>query len=187
MSGLNKYFAPITIAGEHLDNFKAYKMDSTAAGSNMRKDVGLGTCNCCDYFQIKSGTIWLFEETDLTHQIMDLTHSADYELLKKDVRSKLVERLILNENRLKVYGSMLVLCRFAAKYACVSEKLGNKPVEFLLIDSHVASDESVRFYDNIRARILNDLKSLLTSQVVANVEILNREMMRDKLSNQAVT
>ncbi len=183
MSGLNKYLSPITVAGKHLGKFKAYKMDNTSPDSNMRKDVGLGTCNCCDYFQFKSGKVWLIEETDLTRTYLDQMKNAHYSQLRQSVRKKLIEDRIRDENRLKVYGSMLVLCRLATKYDCVSEKLKDKPVIFHLIDSHVQPDDGLRFYDNFSSKISQDLKGLLSSQLVEDVEILNSIMMQEKLSD----
>ena len=69
MSGLDEYLCPITVGGQPLgDSLLAYKMDIKSAESNMRNDVGLGTCNCCDYFRIEHDCVHLIEETAILRQ-----------------------------------------------------------------------------------------------------------------------
>ena len=148
----------------------------------MRKDVGLGTCNSCDYFQINDKDVWLIEETDLQQTQSDLKKKPEYRRLNNSERRELIDKLIRDENRLKVYGSMLILCRLAAKSECASNKLKDKPVTFLLIDSHVQHDEGLRYFDNISAKLSGDLKSLLSAEIVEGVQILNSKMMLKKLS-----
>ena len=72
MKTLKRYLVPITVADEDLgDSYHAYKMDNEA-GPDMRIDVGLGTCNCCDYFQIIDNKIYLIEEKQFVEQYKHL-------------------------------------------------------------------------------------------------------------------
>ena len=88
---LDKFKKPIEVAQEVVDEkYTAYKMDSTVKESDMRKTVGLGTCQCCDYFLPEDQSIILIEETRLPPEINEEVET---------------------EMKLKAYGSMLVLCR----------------------------------------------------------------------------
>ena len=44
-------------------------MDGMCPEPNMRSTVGLGDCNCCDYFASKDNIIVLIEETQLMEMI----------------------------------------------------------------------------------------------------------------------
>ena len=64
MIDLEKFLEPIELAGTPLQDHRAYRMDGESPQPDMRKDVGLGPCNCCDYFLLsKDDTIILIEET----------------------------------------------------------------------------------------------------------------------------
>lgn len=179
MSKLSKYITPITIAGEFLGgSYQAYKMDSTEPQLNLRKDVRLGTCNCCDYFQIQDEKILLIEETDLIRTYIDLNH--DYSKLPSAQLEKLIDKLIHAENRSKVYGSMLVLCRLATKYECVASLLNDKQIVFFLVVSKI-EDEDTKFFEYLNNKILFDLKSMLSREIVSDVQILSPEMLKGKL------
>ena len=179
MSKLNKYITPITIAGVCLgESYQAFKMDSTESQSNLRKDVGLGTCNCCDYFHILDGKIQLIEDTDLIWTYFELKKS--YNKLPSDQLEKLIDKLIHAENRSKVYGSMLVLCRLAAKYECVASLLNDKQFVFFLVVSKV-EDEDTKFFEYLANNFLLDLKSMLSRELVSEVHILSPDKLKEKL------
>ena len=126
MSDLDKYSTPIVVGRQPLGaSFLAYKMDSTLTDSNMRNDVGIGTCNCCDYFRIESDCVHLIEETAIICTYKSLV--SKYSTLEDNLREQLIYKIIRDENRMKVYGSMLVLCRLANKFESVSDKLRDKP------------------------------------------------------------
>ncbi len=171
---LDKYLMPITLAGYPLDNgVQAYKMDCTKDHSDMRKDVGLGTCNCCDFFQIHEGNILLIEETQLFDSFKDLKIQG--------LQNKEIIRRILLENRLKVYGSMLVLCRLVMKFNSKCSFSENKHFVFvILVSSQIKNEEDSRFFDDLSTRIRDDLRSSLTKEIVSDVEIGNPDWFKEK-------
>ena len=63
---LSQFAEPIESAG----GFKAYRMDSTKEGSNMRRAAGLGPCNCCDFVTVSKDnqSVFLIEETNLEYR-----------------------------------------------------------------------------------------------------------------------
>ena len=181
MRNLDKYSVQIEIGGQSIgDSLLAYRMDDTPENLNMRKDVGLGTCNSCDYFRVDNDCVRLIEDKRIIDKFKDL--KLKYSALDDNLREKLVFELIRDENRMKVYGSMLILCRLAAKYECVKSKLTDKPVKFYLVVGAI-SGEDAKFFDDFRHKLHNDLKSMLTAQIVADVAILNSDQLKAKLSS----
>lgn len=176
---LDKYLMPIKVAGNPLGNgAHAYKMDSTAEHSDMRKDVRLGTCNCCDYFQIQDQNLLLIEETKLFDTFRNLKEDG----LSTD---KIIE-LVRSENRLKVYGSMLILCRLALKFNSVCSLHEDRRIVFvILVNSEFKNEEDSRFYDDLSTRIRNDLRGVLTKEVVQDVEIGTPNWFKEKYFNSA--
>lgn len=179
MRELTKYSEPIMVGGEPLgDALLAYKMDCTSDQSNMRRDVDLGTCNCCDYFRVENDCVLLIEETRIIDTIKEL--KSKYDELVGSKRDELVHSVIRNENRQKAYGSLLILCRLAFKNESVSSVIKDKPVKFLLVVSAISDDDAF-YFDDLSPKLRNDLKSLLTAKVVADVEILNPGKLKEKL------
>ena len=105
MTALNKFLEPIEIAGKPLDKkFQAYRMDGQP---DMRKDAELGTCACCDYFVTNTDSIVLIEETELLKSIQGWKKEVEY--LNDNDQKNFVDEKVKTENRLKVYGALLLL------------------------------------------------------------------------------
>ena len=157
-------------------NYVAYKMDDTHTESNMRKDAGLGTCHCCDYFLLGEDTNYLLENTALYNSIHD--QNEIYRELDVDTRTKLVQKILLQENYLKVYGSLLTLCR-------LSNKQGMLPLDryifWFVIDDKAGAKSNHRFLDNFRNKFFGDLRSLLASTVVKDVQFVPADELPEKL------
>ena len=183
MIDLKKFLQPITLARKPLQNHQAYRMDDTSEQSNMRKDVGLGTCNCCDYFLISNGTVVLIEETQLLQQIERLKNEYNY--LSVTDQEAFVNENIRQENKLKAYGSMLVLCRLATVCKEAKDLFGTKKYKFWLVVSGMEQKKDTRFFRNWKSRFVSDLKSVLSGQIVADVEIVPSHVFVDKLPTQA--
>ena len=185
---LSKFLQPITLARKSLQNHHAYRMDDTSQQSNMRKDVGLGTCNCCDYFLISNGTVVLIEETQLLQQIEDLKN--EYHYLSGTDQTEFIDKKILRENRLKAYGSMLVLCRLVAINTEARNLLGTKKYKFWLVVSDTNLTDAEEFeakiiFDHLKDNLYSDLKSVLSGQIVDDVEIVPSHVFVRKLPTQS--
>jgi len=185
MIALEEFLEPIELAGTPL-NYQAYRMDGNTPSPDMRKDVGLGTCNCCDYFVLsKEGAVVLIEETELMAQIKGL--KDEYNYLRGTNQTEFVTKYIRQENRLKAYGSMLVLCRLAAVCKDAKDMLQTKKYKFWIVVSGMYSTEDARFFRNLKNPLLNELKSVLTGEIVDSVEILPFHVLENKLSEYATT
>ncbi len=169
---LYQFVEPIESVG---GDFKAYRMDSTKEETDMRKAAGLGTCECCDYVTVSNNeeSVIFIEETDLNKTIKALKKKYNY--LKDDDQVDLFRYNVLRENRLKLYGSMLVLCRLSC-----SQVLPNKFQFWLVTTSTAPSNYPV--LDNLR----DFLKSPLTKEVVDKVCIISSTELAEKLSAQAI-
>lgn len=159
-------------------------MDCTDEHKDMRRDVGLGTCNSCDYFHIRRGCICLIEETRLIDSFRQLK-SRFKDLQNEDEQEQLIYGSIYQEIRLKVYGSMLILCRLAARYECANSLFESKPFVFQFLVSGIEKKDDWRFLDALKIKIHNDLKSMLTKELVADVEILNLEKFKVKFNTNS--
>lgn len=134
MTFLDKYLEQIEVAGESLkgEAFKAYRMDdgNNKSDDDMRTEIGLGTCHCCDYFKIRTRNqkevVVLIEETRLMTTFKAYKKECDAIVVDKERKDKFVERRIRDENILKVYGSLFTLCHGAKKCPELSDLVAEK-------------------------------------------------------------
>ena len=186
MSVFEEFLEGITVAGAPLvPQREAYRMDGDP---DMRNRAGLGTCNCCDYFTFGSDNgVILIEETRLGDQIKDLMREYSY-LNSTDQRNH-VTRLILQENRLKVYGSLLVLCRLFCREtdAVAASMSSNTKYSFWLVASVKEPADDVITIDHVRDLLFVELRGVLTKDVVNSVEVVPAEDLADKLASTGGT
>ena len=187
MTALDQFLEPIEVAGESLgDIHQAYRMDGNSPKPDMRRDAGLGTCNCCDYFMFaKTDIVVLIEETQLMRTIERL--KSKYHYLQSDHQTEFVNKYIRQENRLKVYGSMLVLCRLAAACKNTNQLPSTKKYKFWLVASGMNEPEDTRVFDNLKDRLFQELRSVLTGKVMDRVEIIPSDRLASKLAKHAAT
>lgn len=164
---LDKFKKPIEVAKKVVNKkYTAYKMDSTDKASDMRKTVGLGTCQCCDYFLSENQFIILIEETKLPKEI---------------------DKEIKTEMQLKAYGSMLVLCRLSMECASAKELVRNKKYKFWVVDSNTDKLSDERYTDVQSNPLKQALTRVIGRKLLCNVEVLSAEAFKVWLSNNAAT
>lgn len=186
-----EFLEDITVAGAPLaPSRKAYRMDGNDPDPDMRKKVGLGTCNCCDYFTFGTrNAVILIEETRLAEQIAHLKQKYSY--LNSTDRDNHVIECILRENRLKIYGSLLILCRlfYGETDAPATPITSEGKYSFWLVASVGNLTDDVIAIDHVRDQIFHDLiggltddlKGVLGSAVMDSVEIVPAEALANKL------
>ena len=191
MTELEKFLEPIVIAGSPLENHRAYRMDGTSPKPDMRQEAKLGTCDCCDYFKFDDDdTIVLIEETQLMKKIKDL--KSKYHYLEDNHQTEFVREHIRDENKLKVYGAMLVLCRLAAVCENVKDLLQTrngklKKYKFWLVASGMETEEATMMFDHLKGQLRKELRSTLRGKILGRVEILPSHAFVTKLSEQSTT
>ena len=185
MIDLEKFLEPIELAGTPLKDHRAYRMDGESPQPDMRKDVGLGNCNCGDYFRsYNADSVLVIEETQLTEQIENLKTKYDY--LQSPYQMEFIHELILQENRLKAYGSMLVLCRLVAVCNNAKNMLKRKKYKFWIVVSGKYSTKDARIFRNLKSQLIG-LLSHKSNRIVDDVEVLPSNKFVQKLSEHAIT
>ena len=87
-------------------------MDGTGKGKDMRARAELGAISCCDYLlRVGDESFTLIETTDLGLTIRDMRDKYHAMMSDHSVWREFVMDRVQRENCMKVYGSMLVLCR----------------------------------------------------------------------------
>jgi len=182
MTALEKFLEPIKLAGTPLsENHRAYRMDGQP---DMRKGAGLGPCDCCDYFVTNNDSVFLIEETELLKSIKEWKKKVEY--LNDNDQKNFVDEKVKTENRLKVYGALLVLARLTNRYAEVRNFVGEKNYCFWLVVSGLSTPEDKRYIDNLKDDLTGALRGALTPEVMDKVEVFPANYLEDKLSaNQA--
>ena len=134
---------------------KAYRMDGTKPGKSMRAPARLGTISCCDYLYIGDGENFsLIEDTQMGKKIWALLE--EYQSLHESSRLGYIKERIRRENSLKVYGSMLMLCRLC--------KNGPGRCTFWLVmnDADINNGRFAKFLRGIRYGLKHDIELALT-------------------------
>lgn len=155
-----------------------YKMDGRP---DMRRLAGLRTCSCCDFFVAGISSILFVEETDLLRFIRDSKDSVNY--LDNNDKEDFVRKKILHENRSKVYGAMLVLCRLALYHSEVKSLIQDKTHVFWLVVSGDISNEDKVYFDNLKIYLENSFKSELGSLAFSAVKVLPLDKLQEQLSS----
>ncbi len=173
MAGLDEFLKEVLQTEDQpvAPSLFAYHMDGTSPNDNMRARADLGTCHCCDYFTFSNGVVALIEETRLGLQIRNIRKTLAH--LKEDERNKSLLETLRRENQLKVYGSLLVLCRLARKLADRAEAVAvSGTADFwLAFSDHIGQDDT-QVVDHIRDDLKRHLRSVLTPAVVKDVHIV---------------
>ena len=187
---LDRFLKPIQAAdGSLAGPCRAYRMDDTSPDSNMRRTAGLGECNCCDYFVFNRRTVFLIEETRLPDTVKQLRN--EYHYLEENHQQEFISKHVRQENRLKVYGSMLVLSRLALEFEDFKDILhtGNerKKYRFWLVVSGMDRADAKIWFQNLQSRLLQELRSVLAKETVEAVEIIPFDRLAAKLEKHAAT
>ena len=184
---LSQFAEPIESAG----GVKAYRMDSTTGVPDMRRVAGLGPCNCCDFVTVSKDnqSVFLIEETNLEYTIYKLRQEYGY--LEEADKNKFFYDKIRDENRLKLYGSMLVLCRLSSSQDDVKEFLPKDKFQFWLVTTGTAPSplDPFIFMDHLNDRLRNDLRNDLKSPfggMINVVDIIPSTKLAERLSDEAM-
>lgn len=184
MTELEQFLGVIQVADKPLSTqCTAYYMDGgagTRQKPDLRKHVGLGGCHCCDYFLPYKGNIVLIEETRLLEKKRAL--EKKYAYLNDEDKKEFTNTQLLERNKLKVYGSMMVLCLLAVKFPKTKDLVLDKKHYFWLVASGMESEETI-FFDNLRGELYGKLHDVLTAELLDDVEILPADVLEKRLHN----
>ena len=205
---LNKFKEKIKPEGYGSLSTEAYRMDGKEDPiPSMSRLAELGV-SICDYLYIDKNRAILIEDTRLGQQVRRL-YDFDKENPEKESFKKLLletnlqqtfekfwssheikhkadslKTMLLEENQLKVYGALLVLCRLEKKYEKISQELHDKEFAFWLV---INDEEDIKAIDDLISDLKKELKRSLKdklegSKLMRDVEILPLSEFKKKLS-----
>ena len=115
------------------ENVVAYRMDNGDGMPDMRGDCdNLQGCSCCDYFMIWGDSIILIEDGYLGSKVGDLREECAG--IDKEREDKYIITALRRENAVKVYGSLLMLCRLSMKCPHVKKMIYGKEHRFWIVN-----------------------------------------------------
>ena len=161
------------------ENLWAYRMDNETETVGMAESVGLLNCSCCDYFRFVEDVPILMEMTALMRWKSDKESQYAYLESEKD---QFIHRLAKWENRLKVYGSMLVLCRHARRSSEVANKLDDGKHKFWLVVSDEKGPVVSKVFRNLQADLRSELRhGENPNNVLADVAVFSIDSLARRL------
>lgn len=182
---LSQFAEPIESVG---GVFKAYRMDSTTEVPDMRLAAGLGPCECCDYVTVSKDkqSIVFIEETDL--EITIINFLKKYHYLNDNHQTELFYDKFVREHRLKLYASMLVLCRLSSSQGDVKEFLPEDKFQFWIVKTGKTPPDSTPLMDHLTDmnKLKNFIKSPFSREMMTKVAIIPSAYLAQKLSKEAI-
>ena len=156
-----------------------YRMDNEGGACGMAEHADLLHCNCCDYFRAIDGAAVLIETTALMR--WKEAKEKEYAFLGAQA-DEFVWRLVKSENRLKIYGGMLVLCRHARRSPEVAEMTGGEECKFWLVVSDATGPQVGRIFRNLRAELRQELcHGPRRRKILAGVEVFGIDRLKGML------
>lgn len=148
---------------------------------DMRAQARLGPCSCCDFLAIGDDSILFVEETELLRSIKYAKSQVDY--LDDNDKEKFIQKEVLLENRAKVYGAMLVLCRLSQQSSDLKDVVSNKRHAFWLVVRGRISNEDAVYLDSLSGRLENSLRGQLGKLVIGTIKVLPLNEVKEQLSS----
>jgi hypothetical protein len=134
-------------------NKKALRMDGERG---IRKQIGLENYSCCDYLLTTPNNLYLIEISDFVIQ---------RDNLQKNHSIKEIKKIIRQEIRLKIMGSLIILFKIPTRFSISHEKIHSGKIR--VIPDVVAFDY-----------LQNDLKTAL-SPLITDVIVMNISMFKN--------
>ncbi len=184
MTSLDQFRDDMDVEGG--EKIEAFRMDNSKQAENipdMRKHVGLGDCNCCDRFFVRGDKIFIVEEIRLSETINNI--EGDHSYLDNGDKLDFVIKYIRQKNYVKVYGSLLVLCRLAAICKDAANLMQDKKHNFWLVTEEMANAGTSLYLADITSHLSSDLRSVLSKGVIDEVEVIPSDILTKKLSRNA--
>ena len=126
------------------------------------------------FFFSRFGDLVLVEDTQLRAEV--LRKQNDFGYLEQDIRTQHIEKLICDENALKVYGSLFVLYRFLSRRITSDMSLDIDTIRFWLVVNNDQQDNAMAL-NEITWLLRQNLRAELGKTIVGDVEVMAREFL----------
>jgi len=140
---------------------KALRMD----GTGIREQLGLNNYNCCDYLLIKPDSLYLTEISDFISQYKNLE--------MKGYNKKKIEKIIRQEIRLKIMGSLVILFKIPTKFSISHEKIHTRKIKIILVLCSVKKAD-VLIFKKFEHQLKTSLFPLITEVKVMDIAMFKR-------------
>ncbi len=192
----------------YVDCLEAYAMDNDCIenkkDTSMMQKVGhMGACHSCDYFYLietgdKKLKGYIIEETDLGRTISDKNEKFIDNAgvgICEDFLEECVDRYLIAENRIKLYSSLLIMCKLCNQFKGIDELWEKIEFYFVVLLSNdtitkiaEAGDkniyaEATQTYENINALLINKISGIPVSVVDKNQIILSYEDFEEHINS----
>ena len=177
MASLADFRCPILVGGDTLgDGCRAYRLDGCGERGipDMRKLVGLESCECVGYFCRRGDEVALMGDVNLVYEAEQGENQAAY--LVGGYKRAHADALTGWKISSRVYSSLLLLCRLAVRRGNMGlfrevweETKGGEYVFWLVVYNEVASHD-IRVLDNLRTQLSRWLRGVLKVKVMRRDE-----------------
>ncbi len=153
-------------------------VDDCKEGPVLRKELKMDNCHCCDYIVPKENKVLLLEDSNLKEKKKQLEYEwlcfrefmGEEEirnLFSKKLQEKIL-KIIKNEQLLKAYASLLLLCRLISQNIEAEELMKNKKIWFVVIINDISDnpERELRAFQNLGSRIRSSLSTFAKVQVL---------------------
>ena len=164
---------------------RAYAVDKPCGrdGIKLKDQFEMGNFHSCDYILAKESRdkVLLIEDSNLKEKKGDLEKECLRFMPDDDQTRKILSRKIMNkirdEQRLKAYASLLLLCRLISIDADAKKLIGNKKIHFwVIVTDGVASD--FQAFTNIGSKLEGCLSPLISDVAVLPLKEAERKLSK---------
>lgn len=148
-------------------------------GDTLRNKFDMGSCHCCDYIFVDKDKVLLLEDSNLEKKKQDLEDKCLCFIQDEESRKKFLKKIIKDEQVLKAYAGLLLLCRLTSQDEEAKNLMKTKKIHFWVIVNDATAPYS---------KALRNLKKTLKDSLgplVSEVAVLNPEDAEQKLKEYA--
>lgn len=178
MIPLKNFLMPLEIRMANEETFefgvKAYGIDKCLdTGISLKNQLRMDNFNSCDYIFITEEVIFLLEDSNLKAKKDDLQNNCLRSVKDDASKEKLLRKIISDEQILKAYAGLLLLCRLISQSKEAMDLMKGKKKHFwVIINDDDPSDP--KGFDYLGEEISKTLRPLVSKVAVLGHEKANR-------------
>lgn len=153
---------------------EAYGIDKCLDnGVSLKNQLMMDSFNCCDYIFVAEKTIFLLEDSNLKAKKNDLQNNCLCSVEDEASKEKFLRKIIKDEQILKAYAGLLLLCRLTSQSKEAMDLMKDKEKHFwVIINDSDPSDP--KGFDYLREEISRRLGPLISTVAVLDPEKADR-------------
>lgn len=153
---------------------EAYGIDKCLDnGVSLKNQLMMDSFHCCDYIFVAEKAIFLLEDSNLKAKKNDLQNNCLCSVKDEASKKKFLRKIIKDEQILKAYAGLLLLCRLTSQSKEAMNLMKGKEKHFWVIINDADSSDPKGF-DYLREEIRRILRPLISTVAVLDPEKANR-------------